>query len=354
MGGNVCIKTDSGSHFASDIDLRIVRRSEIVPVLLESLFNVNIEFNRRFGFDLWIPELMNSLEFFSGSSRHFFDPSIDDQLFVSIKPSIGDIDVQVPEQYQYELETFLEDNIHCGDLHLIGFKKSAGQLISLWKSETLHQNIQIDFELVAFREGFPTNWAKFSHSSSWKDMQKGIKGVAQKMLLRALQAPQLNAVIIRGKRKDKEELSAEYAFSVTHGIRKKIEKVVDDHGNHVKVDNKQVFKPLSPSESKGITDITKIFEYFFGVKANGKELKDMESFVGLIKLIKKYKTKDDHKKIFDGFINTMWGKQAQGLYRNDPQKDLDEKMKIVKFLESELGLSIKGKEQLIADYYENY
>jgi hypothetical protein len=354
-GGNVQIDDQD----AERIDLTKHQRSEIAKKVEEALAAINAGFKKQMGKPIWSDALFKSKQFLSGSAFHFANLQIDDKTFTKHKPSVGDIDTQVDKDMDAELKDFLTKNKgkRFGPVKLIGFKTSAGQHITLWHLADPGINIQIDLEMVDFENGMPTEWSNFSHSSAWEDMTKGIKGVAQKMLLRALQAPKLKEVVIKAKTargKDKETLSAMHAFSVTHGIRQKLKPALDDAGKQIKVNGKNAYHELSTSESAGETDLKKMFEYFFGKAPTTSDLKKFASFTGLIDLIKTKLPKSDWVKIADGFVNTLWGPAAQGLYRGDAKKDEEEKTAMIAMLCEELGVSISKYNKIKSEYYASY
>jgi hypothetical protein len=355
-GGNVQIDDQE----AERIDLKKYDRTKVVKKVGTALAAINAGFKKQVGKPIWSDSLMKSKKYLSGSAFHFFNDQIDDKTFVKYKNSVGDIDTQVDKNMDADLKDFLTKNKgkDFGPVKLIGFKTSAGQHITLWHLDEPAINIQIDLEMVDFDEkGDPTEWSNFSHSSSWDDMTKGIKGVAQKMLLRALMAPKLRDVLIAPKTargSEKETQSATHAFSVTHGVRQKLDPVLDASGKQVQKNGKPVYRELSTAESKGETNLIKMFSYFFDKAPSSADLKKFESFVGLISLIRTHIQKKDWVKICDGFVNTLWGSIAQGLYRGDPQKDNEEKTMMVQELCQSLDVDPKKYDTIKSTYYKSY
>lgn len=356
-GGNVVID-DQEAH---RIDLKKFKRSEIIPLLLVGLDSISKTFEKDHGLPLWNENLFKSRNFLSGSAFHFFNlKKINDEEFVQVKSTVGDIDTQVDVNLMPMVEDFLTKNKgkKFGTLTLIGFKKSAGQHISLWKFDKFDINVQIDFEFVEFdSKGNPTPWAQFSHSSAWEDLKSGIKGVAHKYLMQAINAINLKEVIIRGKTsrsKDKIVKSSEKVFSVTHGLRTRLKPVLDDNMNHIHVDGLPVYQELSTAESDSTTNLETIFRIYFNRTPSKQDIEEMGSFLGLIRLIKKYIDPKDHKKIIDGFAYKLWGIKAQGLYRDDKERDFHEKMIMMKNLTNNLGGDINKYSDMIEKYYKSY
>lgn len=354
-GGNVVIDGNE----AERIDLTKHQRQQVVKKIDSALAAINAAFKKQHGKPIWNDALFASKQFLSGSAFHFFSDAIDDDTFKRFKSSVGDIDTQVDKDLDDELKTFLTKNKGetFGPATLIGFKSSAGQHISLWRLNDPKINVQIDLEMVDFDEaGMPTEWSQFSHSSAWEDMTKGVKGVAHKYLLRALDAPKLKDVIIQPKTArgtEKVVKSSPTAFSVTHGLRKKLKPVLDANGKHLHKDGKPVYQELSTAESTGTTSLHEIFAGYFGHQPSRSELKLMTSFTGLIELIKANFSAADQQKITDGFAHTLWSKSAQGLYRGDPEKDRAEKEAMMSILLKSLGTKDHYSAQK-SEFYANY
>lgn len=354
-GGNVSIDDQD----AERIDLSKHERAQITKTIDELLSSINSAFKKQYKKPIWNDALFNSKEFLSGSAFHFFSSKISDSLFKKYKPSVGDIDTQVDKNLDAELKEFLTKNKgkSFGPGTLIGFKTSAGQHISLWKLTKENLNVQIDLEMVDFNDqGNPTEWSQFSHSSPWEDMTKGIKGVAQKYLMRALDAPKLKDVVIKAKTargSDKVKKSSTTAFSVTHGMRTKLKPVLDASGKHLTQDGLPAYHEMSTTESPGNTSLAEIFKGYFGRDGTKTDIKRMGSFTGLIDLIKETFKKSDQQKIADGFANTLWGEGAQGLYKGGADKDQEEKTAMMSYLLSSLALKDSYSE-MRKKFYSEY
>jgi hypothetical protein len=356
-GGNVVID-DQG---ADRIDLSKINRTEIVKTLTDGLKAINRAFEKQNGLPLWSDEIFKSNQFLSGSAFHFFDlKNIKDDEFVKVKPSVGDIDTQVDGTLDTLIVNFLNSSKgkRFGPLTLIGFKTSHGQRITLWRLDKFDMNVQIDLELVEYSaDGKPTPWSQFSHSSSWKDLKQGLKGVAHKYLMQAINARSLHDLVIKARTqrsKDKITKSSQMTFSVTNGLRQRLEPVLDSKGNHVTVNGLPAYRELSTSESQGNTDLNYIFKTYFGEDPNEKDIEKMSSFIGLIGLIEKYFSKEEQKMVVDGFMHKLWGPGAQGLYRGDKERDYNEKMAMANYLLNSLGGSIDTYLKMIETYYKTY
>lgn len=356
-GGNVTITSTKGEKKeAQRLDLTKNDRTKFAKIIKDGLE----KFNKANG--IWSKQLFDSNKFLSGSAFHFFDKSIPDTKFKTIKPTVGDIDCQADESKTEEIQKILDASIdkQYGNLELIGYKKSAGQFITLWgilENGNYIHNIQIDFELVPFENGFPTEWAQFSHSSSMEDLAYKIKGVFAKKLYSALTAKNLKDIDViktsRGKESIETKKSTQLAFAVTHGLREKYKTVERD--------GKQVYQEVPVKDSKYIQNINEMLNKLFDLPDNHKftatELKDAGSFVGTIKLIKKYATKEEQQNIFNGFLNSLVLKGAQRLYKGKESADEDRKEKFtaIDYMSKELGTKIpENLKSEIEQYYNDY
>jgi len=351
MGGNIAF----GSHKADRIDLRQVPRKEIVATITTSLLLVNAAFKREYKIDLWYQEINHYL---SGSSDALFDKKIKDTDFVGVKPTVGDIDVQVNEALYKELTMFLLKyrSVKLGDLTLIDIKHSTDQIITLWRSTKFQINIQIDFELVRFKGSKPNEWSRFSRSSHWDDMTKGIKGVAHKYIMRAAVGANRNEVVIRAKTKrskDKITIDSEKAFSLK-GIRDKLSAARDEHGNHIFQNGLPVYDVIDTKEAAYVQDIDIIFSTMFGRDMTPADKAAMQSFSGIVGLMKKYLKKVDIEKIVDRFADLLWGPQGQMLYARNAKQDFDEKELMFNLIAQELKINPDKYKEMKRAYYTKY
>lgn len=353
-GGNVVF----GDEEASRIDLEKYNRAEVVDVVRTFLSEFNDAVENITGIKMWNDKLFDSNLYLSGSAFHFFDTKgIDDLSFKEVKDSVGDIDTQINVNQQSMVEKALaqmSSQSFSNNVEYINFKKSPGQFITLWKFPDFDLNIQVDLEFVEFdKRGFPTDWAQFSHSSAWEDLEKGLKGVFHKFLLQSLDAPKFIRMIQRYKRKrgGKVHNRSTHAFSVGRGLREKMRPVKDRDGNIVEYEGLPEYEELSTKQSPGTTDLFIIFNHFFGIHPSEEELKMMGSFVGTIELIKRHFSPSNWAKICDAFANKLFGKGAQALYREDPQRDLNEKMRAVNYITAELNVDPDKYVELKKEYY---
>jgi hypothetical protein len=355
-GGNVQI----GDISAERIDLRKINREKAVKSFEASLLEINTAFQKMPGLPLWSKETLDSLDFLSGSAKHFFDlASIPTNDFVSVKPSVGDIDTKVDGAMADLIEVFLKKSTNkvFGTLKLIGYKKSGDQFITLWQSKDLGINVQVDLELVEFVNGRPTKWSSFSHSSSWDDMKSGIKGVFAKYGHRALAGRTAQPIILlKGKKQTPTKVNASQYTASLKGIRQRIQPVFDPDGKHQMINGLPVYTEIPSKGALFYNDLDVFFSLLFdGRKGTEQDLKDLESFVGIITLLKKYVTNGKEiVQFIERFAELLWGKGAQGLYRGNRLMDFREKSAAFRLLCSELKYSTKPFLSMIRTYYRGY
>lgn len=353
-GGNV----DLGDGLEADrIDMTRLNRKDFVLSIVRALRLFSKEFKattnfRLFGYKVWT----------SGSTEALFNlKGISDDDFRKHKPSVGDIDVQVDKNLQPYLSPFLgvARGKTYGDAKLLGAKESAGTSVSLWQFPRYNNiRVQVDFEYVDFAKGRPTEWAKLSHSSSWQDMQQGVKGVFHKYIIQAIDARNLREVYLmspKGKSMKKTKIT-NIAFSVIRGVRLKYEPVLDDKGNHMQKEGLFVYKEQPTSQSNYVTDINEMFKILFGQYPTGQDLSNFNSFTGIAELIHKNFKRDEKAKILLGFAHSLWDtKRGQRMYRGDPNRDLAEKSVafdiLLKLWKVNPGIDV---EKMQREYYKAY
>lgn len=268
----------------------------------------------------------------SGSTSFLFEKNgIDLEVF---KPVFGDIDLQIDENKMPEL---LPLATH-GQFKLIGTSKTTNTVVTLWNYKGLR--IQIDFEGVEFVGDNPTEWSQFAYSSSWTDQLVQIKGVAHKLIFRALTARWLDEYKVRKRGGVKTVITSPWAFS-NKGLRKKL--IPTDDGSWIE---------LKTSESEYIRDLERIFHILIAPDSEYTPLMrhSMHSFMGVLELIKRYIDPREHIAIADGMANLLWGNGAQWIY-SYAWEDQMCKQCIMLNLSSRLNIGMRRWDQMIEEYY---
>lgn len=400
--------------YAEKIDLRSGRitRQQLRSDVIEMLEALDAEFENDHGHPLWNADqrddILGSGFAFNGSSAHLFAPpeTMPDERFIKFKPTVGDIDLVVPDDTQEQLfQTLnrLEDAQLTPKIAYIGHNKKSAKVDQInalfsytWdpeapvgKGDTF---FQIDFEFSEFEGGRPTEWARFSHSSSWRDVEAGVKGLAHKILLFSLAAtlspapidarvatptgtaenpkismekdkkfvpPSVEEIESRVQTRERE-LRARHPRSAPDALRKKAEAEIKSEINaagnrplrlrplksfdivsgyadrYRKLDwqhnGNDVYKYLKRVErDNAIRDIRGIFIGMFGDNPppTEKEMEDFGSFLGVLDIMKNRMTPDQIVNVYEGMVIRFFGEKAQNLSATDKQEDMSVKDKIL-------------------------
>jgi len=400
-GGNVTINDQNADRIDANA------REQAVPLIDSGLKAINAAFAQFAGQPLWHPELLASRQFLSGSAFHFFDRNnIRDLDFVKNKPTVGDIDTQVDMEMKDDIIAWLKKlppGSRLGEAVYVGLKDDplalgGPQLITLWnfpgiQIETKNANgtvtkrgtnIQIDLELKEFEVSpgtdyrQPTRWSKFSASSSWQDMQSGVKGVFHKYLIMALGRLTEKDVVIRKpvyNRKTKEYDSYKYSeperaqmftFAVGSkeggGLRPTLIPVTDARGRQEQMNGVPVYD-VAPRTGY-VRDVDQIFKNLFGTRLKSSDYRKVsaqfDSFTGILDVMKKYLSQEERQKVVDKFREKIiglddQGRRAQELYKGDPKKDRTEKLTAYNLMTQTLGTTPPpGFDKIVQDYYAGY
>ena len=367
-GGNLAL--DTGEE-AQHIDLKVHNRAYIVPILDNLLQSINNLYAQQYQTPLWEPNLLKKKTFLSGSSLHFFNTDIPDDEFTRVKPKVGDIDTQVNKELEGNLEQFLTANQGkvMGPAKFLGFQRGNEQFSGLWEFTDPPIKVQIDLEFVAYDKKGPTQWSQFSHSSSWDDLQAGIKGVFHKFLIQSFTSLTnqnfiLRKFVGRGKARAEQDFPTTdnmFSFAVSSkeggGLRAKYEPVLDEKGRPLVIDNLPVMRPLKAEGYE--QDLSKIFATIFGSRVNSAQLKKLMpktwSFVGLLDLMNVVLDPEEKEHVIDNFVNKLFAPGAQGLYKNDPDRDVVEKNAALNQMLAILKVSAPANlEQMRQDYKASY
>ena len=304
-----------------------IPRGEFRDLVVDSIKDMDKQFKAETNNPLYKDfSVVEKGKVFAGSTSAFIDPSISDEAYTLKKPQIGDIDLQVNKMYAEPLKEFLTKRIgkKFGELTFKGFIDGGLQLITVFgfpaKYKKIPKYFQLDMELVEFKGTGPTDISLFMRSSHWDDIQKGIKGSLHKFWLQSLMITDERFLVInkRGLKKvandealDAKDFKKKQGNKVTvlgpEGAREKYFLVLDNKKKPVSFNGQRVFDELSTADSKMITDMKSIFEVVTKQKATPQGIKLLGSFIGIIKLLKQFKTpsKNIENYIFN-FANSMW------------------------------------------------
>lgn len=365
-GGNLSI----GDENAQQIDLALHKRSYIIPILDDLLKQINSSFQKATKQTLWNPALLQNKKFLSGSSLHFFNTSgITDKVFIAKKPKVGDIDTMVSRDLEPVLEKFLTSmqGKQIGNSTLVGFKRGNEQFSSLWALQDPPIKVQIDLEFVEYEKDEPSDWARFSHSSSWDDLEQGVKGVFHKWMINAFTSLTSKDFILRKVHKttkkvtDTPEHDSMISFAVSSkeggGLRAKYAPVKDDNGRDMVINGLPVMQKLPPAgyEQNLGAMFQSILKHRVDSNAIEQALPKTWSFVGLLDLASAIFNPKEKQQIVNAMVEKCFGKGAQGLYKGDPNRDDAEKMAALNLMFKKLGTNPPdGFEQLKKEYKARY
>ena len=343
-GGNVSF----GKYSAETLDLTQVERDTLVPLLKELLKKVALKFKQLEKEELWTSDVLEQNKFLSGSAKHLFDlENIPSNEFKKFKPLVGDIDLKVNQKHRQLVKDFLskikKDPVAVEDisLTLIDFKESNFQYITLWtlKSKEHQYNLQLDWQLVEFdKNNKPSEFAEFFHSSHWTDLTNKIKGVFHKLLLRAITSANTWTVRIKTRNGVSDRVTEKTYSISTKGLRPTFE-IIDTDNSGL-----PIVKKLNSATADYEQDLSIIFtKLFVNVKTpiSKTKLKKLDSFVGLVELIKTYHTEQQQTILAKRFIDLVYDTTRYPLYVRDFSRDRIEKETAINYLINHLDKPIQ-------------
>jgi len=331
--------------------------------------------------------LENGLQF-NGSTSYIFDQTIPDDEILKYKESAGDLDIIVPEGLKTEVWTMLdklEGKEIIKGVTYVGSNKATvsaigEQINSVFKVDFNGTIVsaQCDFEFLPVdQKGVPSEWAKFSHSSSFEDAKAGVKAVHHKYLIQSLVGgasirddivivtKTANITNYEKKIKKMNDLPRMLKFSVGKGIGQAYELMHDSDGNVLKIDGKDVYREMKPEERSYETTVKEIYKLSFArLEDNPQDIKKFNSFVGVVELMKKYLNKKQIDATHKRYVEKLWSTReskkksghvvsvGQSLERGDAEADYAVKISGYNYFIKELGL--KPDKKAIDIYYKNF
>ena len=382
---------------AEKIDLSAGRitRQQLRNDVIEMLRVLDTEFKKDHGSPIWDPDqrddILGAGFAFNGSSAHLFAPpeTLSDEEFIEYKPTVGDIDLTVPAEKMSELYSTLnkrEDQQLTGKIAYIGHNKKVpgshqiNALFSYTWDPTAPEGLgdtffQIDFEGSEYERGRPTEWAKFSYSSSWQDITQGIKGLAHKVLLMSLTAikspPPLNARVVTPAAtpeapKFKRTRNKETGVMEPVPLRplKSFDLVSGYGSRYVKLDwnlnGEEAYKYLTRVERTDATrDLKAIFSNLFGENPppSEEDINNFGSFIGLLEIIKQRMSPPEIVRLYGEMVDRFFGERGQQLSATDPKEDRSVKDRILEVFRQalpEAESSTIDLEGLKSNFYSKY
>jgi hypothetical protein len=378
-GGNLSLDNPDDPtkpHQADEINLKVHNRTYMVGLLNKMLHDISAVFQSKYKKSLWSANLLQSREFLSGSSLHFFNTNgISDEEFAKHKPKVGDIDTQVDDKLEPEVEEFLTamTGKQIGDTKFLGFSRGTSQFNGLFQFQDPPMKIQVDFEFGGYGEktGTPDDWFKFSHSSDWNDITSGIKGVFHKYLYRALASGgsaqqayvakmqgrgKARGVVINPEPAEVNMLSFAVASKQGGGMSRKHVPYTDPETGESSRNGLPIVIEVDPKDRTYIQNLSEQFEMIFGRKPQGNDSQLQQSFIGTLDLINKYLDPDRKPAIIQDFLDICFEIGGQMITKDDPVRDAQTKFAAIDVMLEKLGMG-NMRDQAVAQakaYEEDY
>ncbi len=341
-------------------------KEEFQKTLQDFLKNLNNSYFSVSGNYAWDESILDDNQIFSGSTRLFFEKDFD--VFTDYKKSLGDIDIIIDKALTTPFTTFIEGSV--GNTFLTtkikSVRKSQGQVHILVDIPCLDiVDLQIDFEFNSFENGKPTEFSVFSHYSSWDDLTLGIKGVFNKLLLRAIASSftckGITVVSKKTGKPVKAPLNSDgslsfMTFYVSGGLRDKYAPYLDSMNNQIEVDGKPAFIELSTSESKYLENPTDIFAKLFWNNPSPADVSSLYSFIKLAKTLYKFYDKPFNSFVLNKFIELCFGSKkyhgrlAQNISGLSLEGEIQQKLNALQVLGKTLDLPLGDVDDFVTQY----
>lgn len=333
MGGNIRVYRNGIKTTAQTINLRQIGRTVFTLAIKDVLYDIADNL------DCFTTENIESGEIFNGSSQYVFSPEYSDNEIEEVKPTIGDVDVMIDSLYRDELIKYfsgLSGNTSFSGLSGNDFKgfvynKNIDQIHSVFRIKGY--NCQIDFEFTKFIDNRPSEFARFSHSSSFLDAQYGIKAVFHKFLIGAVTYSTAQNILIsdyNGNLINDNKIPKFAVFSVVNGFKIKYKPLYDKtRKQFVTRNGMQVFVKNTDKYS---TNVKHFYKYLFNVN-NLNDYEKFWTFIGVCELIKMNFTRDKILDIHNKFAEMLLGHVVS----KDPNEDYNLKYNAYKVFIDILG-----------------
>lgn len=383
MGGNVTAlyKAMGTETSAEKIPVKKIGRKEFTNKFTELFVEMNNIFFKTYKKKIWIDEskLVDG-SMYNGSTTYIFDQTISDEEITKYKETAGDIDIIVPDDLKEEIWNMLDKlegkEVVKGITYMGSNKHTVSaigeQINGVFVAQFGESKVaaQVDFEFTEVDSaGTPSEWAKFSHSSSFEDAKKNIKAVHHKYLIQglvggasmrddiAIATPSSRPDKIKLKKMKEGDIPRMLKFSVGRGIGAAYELMRDEDGKVIQIDGKDVYRELKTADRDYKTVVMEIYKLAFDrLEDNEKDKKLFGSFVGVVELCNKYLDSKQKERTFLRYIDKLFalGKlHAQELESHDKNLDWQVKTSGVEYLYKEIP-ELKKHKKSIDDQIEKY
>lgn len=369
MGGNTTVfnNVTKKEYSAEKVNLTSISLPSLRKDFVDLFNEINARFKSSYGRNLWKPDDIKNSIVFNGSSSFVLNADYDEKEIVKYKPQMGDVDITIPDYEGKNLFLLLRknENKRFGRFTYKGTYRQnenaiGDQILTIFRyyiDAKNHINIQIDFELTEFEKGSPTEFARFGHSSNFEDAKANVKAFHHKFIIQSVLTAisKLGDAIVVTKTSTPDKLKQVgwnknkpaklLKFSVTSGMRMCLEPMLDN-GKQVYMNGLKVYKEIAVSDSKFEKSVQKIFNTAF--RGNG-DIKDFHSFVGCLRLIKKYCDKREQQDILEAYFNIMFNLTSQ-VKEATIEEDIELKDSGVRYAEKFLGIKVHRKSARIEAY----
>lgn len=377
MGGNVtATNKKTGQNIKADkIDLVRADRQEFIKKFTEAFKKINALYTKKYKTPLWTKEArLDTNELYNGSTSYIFDQSISDDELLKYKKSAGDLDIIVPEEAKENLWKLLDSlegteivpGIKYHGNNKLTISSIGEQINCLFIAEfgDYKAKSQVDFEFLEVdEEGAPNEMAKFGHSSTFEDAKNQVKAVHHKYLIRAMSGSldvRENIGIMGKSGKISKAKGADVArmlkFNLNKGISVAYERVLDEEGNPLVIDGKDIYQEIPTSDRSYAATVREMVKLCFKVDPEDVDEKMFWSFVGILDLLKKYiKDKKTLNNVHDRYIELLFGTGSQkGQVLEVGNKELDYQVKISGYNRFCKELGIKPDLKAVEEYYDMF
>lgn len=319
-GGNLPFHHETqGMRVSDSIDSS--QRDQQQPEFLDFFHKLNDSFTKKHGHPLFGNALKTGSAF-AGSARSYMDHRIPTARFKAAKPSMGDMDIQIPAEHRDKLNAHIKPGQKIGAFKVVHTRDSGSQTHAIVQHPNGKYH-QIDFEPVEYDKNTqePTAFSQLAHNSHIDDMERGLKGVWHKKMLNAVfhgNAKEGLISTMKGRGKNRAEHlepghAATHSFSVDKGVRQRFEKIAQ-HGKT------PVFREKAVEDSEYTQDLPTIYKHMFNKKPGQRDIEDLHSFGGVVNQIHKNIPKEHHQRIVDKFLEGLYHPAAQAI-SVDPKED---------------------------------
>lgn len=308
-GGNAWSKSGAKANKVRIADFEPEQYEDYKKSLIQLLLTINNAYKEYSGEPIFPKEdLIKSYKIISGSGNQFFKKPR--EAYIKVKPVMGDLDVQIDKSKKEAIRKFLEEKegTEFAGWKLLGtlFNQDHCNIFRApEKFQPVAGNVQVDFEYIQYEDSAPSKFDSYTKTTEWSDLEAGVKGLARPALVSTIYRVKYGkpGVVLQNKKdypskqyKSKQVPSINYT---QYGTGKKYEPVMGVSGDQLEWGDKPAFREIQ--DMKYNRNLDKIFEEMFDTEPSVVEQKMMMSYVGMLKLMKKYFDRETIYKIWKSY-----------------------------------------------------